>query len=131
MSAKEILDELQRKNDRYNYCIKEDISFSDDDYEAHLLLDYITNLQEENKHKDKCIRKLKSHINYLDNKLSLKRDYIKELEDIEDNVLIRFLRHIKEKEILDFNYSCGENKDGSLDYNIYVKRSYKEGSDEE
>ena len=46
MSAKEILDELQRKNDRYNYCIKEDISFSDDDYEAHLLLDYITNLQE-------------------------------------------------------------------------------------
>ena len=41
------------------------------------------------------------------------------------------MRHIKEKEILDFNYSCGENKDGSLDYNIYVKRSYKEGSDEE
>ncbi len=45
---KEILNELQRRNDRYNYFIKEDVSFSDEDYQAHLLLDYITNLQQEN-----------------------------------------------------------------------------------
>ncbi len=44
---KEILDELQRKNDRYNYSLKEDISFSDEDHKSHLLLDYITNLEQE------------------------------------------------------------------------------------
>ena len=43
---KEILHKLKMNEDRYNYCLKEDISFSDEDYRAHLLLDYITNLQQ-------------------------------------------------------------------------------------
>lgn len=45
---KEILEALKRKSERYNYCLKNDISFSDENYQAYLLLDYITNLQEEN-----------------------------------------------------------------------------------
>lgn len=46
---KEILDRLKSKKERYEMCIRTDISFSDDSYEASLLLDYITNLQKENK----------------------------------------------------------------------------------
>lgn len=75
------------------------------------------------------IKKLKRRINYLEDILIIKNEYIKELEDIEDNRLILFLRHIKEEEILDFHYSCGRtqnngNFEDSLTYNIYVKRKY-------
>ena len=45
---KEILRTLKAKSTRYEYCLKENISYNDESYEAHLLLDYITNLQKEN-----------------------------------------------------------------------------------
>ena len=45
---KEILRTLKAKSTRYKYCLKENISYNDESYEAYLLLDYITNLQEEN-----------------------------------------------------------------------------------
>ena len=44
---KEILRILKSKSKRYEYCLNANISFSDESYEAHLLLDYITNLQKE------------------------------------------------------------------------------------
>lgn len=45
---KEILRTLKSKSTRYEYCLKENISYNDESYEGHLLLDYITNLQQEN-----------------------------------------------------------------------------------
>ena len=45
---KEILRTLKAKSTRYEYCLKENISYNDESYEAHLLLYYITNLQQEN-----------------------------------------------------------------------------------
>ena len=46
---KEILRILKSKSKKYEYCLNANISFSDESYEAHLLLNYITNLQQENK----------------------------------------------------------------------------------
>ena len=43
-----ILDDLKLKDIRYHKCKEKDLSFNTEDYQAHLLLDYITNLQEEN-----------------------------------------------------------------------------------
>ena len=76
------------------------------------------------------IKKLNSKIRYLEKVVEYKNQYIDELENIEENRLILFLRHIKEDEILDFHYSCGltENED-SLTYNIYVKRKYTSGDE--
>jgi len=76
------------------------------------------------------IKKLNSKIRYLEKVVEYKNQYIDELENIEENRLILFLRHIKEDEILDFHYSCGltENED-SLIYNIYVKRKYTPGDE--
>ena len=45
---KNIIAEMQLRNGRYIMCKNEDISFSDEDYKTHILLDYITNLQKEN-----------------------------------------------------------------------------------
>lgn len=45
---KEILHRLKTKSIKYKYCLDNKISFNDEDYEAKLLYDYITNLQEEN-----------------------------------------------------------------------------------
>jgi SMC interacting uncharacterized protein involved in chromosome segregation len=44
---KEILDDLRTYKDRYEYFLFNNLSFSDRDYKAKILLDYITNLQEE------------------------------------------------------------------------------------
>lgn len=43
---KKILRILTAKSTGYEYCLKENISYNDESYEAHLLLDYITNLQQ-------------------------------------------------------------------------------------
>ena len=43
---KKILRTLKAKSTRYEYCLKENISYNDESYEAHLLLDYITFLQQ-------------------------------------------------------------------------------------
>ena len=45
---KEILKVLEIKSKRYNHHLKYGVSYEniDEDYQAHLLLDYITNLQE-------------------------------------------------------------------------------------
>lgn len=45
---KEILDDLRTYKDRYEYYLFNNLSFSDRDYKAKILLNYITNLQEEN-----------------------------------------------------------------------------------
>lgn len=44
---KEILEELKEKNERYKECSENGI-IENDYYKSHILLDYITNLQEEN-----------------------------------------------------------------------------------
>lgn len=77
------------------------------------------------------IKKLNRRIRYLEKELENKNEYIKELEDIEDNRLIILLRHIKDDEILDFHYSCARTQNNgkfedSLTYNIYVKRKYND-----
>ena len=78
----------------------------------------------------RCIKKLKAKLRSYERKLENNECYIKELEDIEDNRLILYLRDIKNDEILDFNYSCERTQNNgkfedSLTYNIYLKRKYK------
>ena len=48
----EVLNELKRRKERYNYCKNNDISFSDEDYNSHLLLSYIEQLEN---NRDKAI----------------------------------------------------------------------------
>ncbi len=65
---KEILDKLKIKNDRYSHHLKYNTSYEnkDEDYEAHLLLNYITNLQKENeKLKDNQVRALNKIKDYI------------------------------------------------------------------
>jgi len=64
---KEILRTLKAKSTIYEYCLKENISYNDESYEAHLLLDYITNLQQEN---EKNIEMLNDIIKEQDGKLT-------------------------------------------------------------
>lgn len=45
---KETLDKLGKKSSIYKFQINQGTSFNTDEYEASILLDYITNLQEEN-----------------------------------------------------------------------------------
>lgn len=61
---KEILDRLKIKSDRYNYYLKYNMSYEnkDEDYEAHLLFDYITNLE---KKVNKMMSTLKEEVSYL------------------------------------------------------------------
>lgn len=55
---KEILDDLRTYKDRYEYFLFNNLSFSDRDYKAKILLDYITNLQEENERLKKIAHKM-------------------------------------------------------------------------
>lgn len=50
---KEILDDLRTYKDRYEYFLFNNLSFSDRDYKANILLDYITNLKQENENTKK------------------------------------------------------------------------------
>lgn len=83
---KEILDRLKIKSDRYNHHLKYNMSYEnkDEDYKAYLLLDYITNLQDENK----VLLEKYSTIQILYNSSKLKNDkaikYIKEHIRIDD-----------------------------------------------
>lgn len=81
--------------------------------------------EEERKNLNRCIKKLKRRINYLERQIKNKNQYIKELEDIEDNKLIIYLRHIKEEEIKYFDYSCTLNNENLLEYHITIKREFK------
>lgn len=74
------------------------------------------------------IKKLNRRIKYLNNELENKKEYIKELEEIEDNDLTCILRNIKNEEMAYFDYSCGLNEENLLEYHITIKRKYK-GSD--
>lgn len=65
---KEILRTLKAKSTRYEYCLKENISYNDESYEAHLLLDYINSLQQENE-------RLKVNCNLGYEELKVARDY--------------------------------------------------------
>ena len=58
----ELLNELKRRNERYNYCKNNDISFSDEDYKSYLLLSYIEQLET---NRDKAIEYVKMHSNAL------------------------------------------------------------------
>lgn len=75
------------------------------------------------------IKKLNRRIKYLEKEIENKDNYIKELENIEDNRLILYLRHIKEDEIKYFNYSCTLNNEGLLEYHICVKRKHSKEDD--
>lgn len=70
------------------------------------------------------IKKINRRIKYLEKEIENKDDYIKELENIEDNRLILYLRHIKEDEITYFDYSSTLNNEGLLEYHICIKRKY-------
>lgn len=74
---KEILRILRAKSIRYEYCLKENISYNDESYEAHLLLDYITTLQEENER----LRKGGKGMTYK-KRCQLVIEYIKENQDM-------------------------------------------------
>ena len=67
------------------------------------------------------IKKLNKKINYLNKQIELKNDFIKELEEIEDNRLIIELRHIKDNEIEDFWKRC-EFEEDSIKYTITFTR---------
>lgn len=86
-------------------------------------------MNQEAKDLKRHIKKINRRIKYLEKEIENKDNYIKELESIEDNRLILYLRNIKEDEILDFHYSCERTQsngkfEDSLTYNIYVKRKY-------
>lgn len=81
--------------------------------------------EEERKNLNRCIKKLKRRINYLERQIENKDQFIKELEDIEDNKLITYLRYIKEEEIKYFDYSCFLNNENLLEYHITIKREFK------
>ena len=68
---KEILDKLKKKEEIYLFQIKNGTSFNSDEYEAHLLLDYITNLQEENE-------RLNTQLQQKENIIKEVREYIEE-----------------------------------------------------
>ena len=57
---KEILEKLKSKKERYEMCIRTNISFSDDNYEASLLLDCITNLQKQIEEYQKALDEITS-----------------------------------------------------------------------
>lgn len=81
--------------------------------------------EEERENLNRCIKKLKRRVNYLERQIENKNQFIKELEDIEDNKLIIYLRHIKEEEIKYFDYSCTLNNENLLEYHITIKREFK------
>ena len=101
---KEILDRLKIKSDRYNHHLKYNMSYEnkDEDYEAHLLLDYITNLQqieqehqringelrEENKRLKKQINDAIKCINYYSTE---NEDYSK-IYNLEEKELLNILK---------------------------------------
>lgn len=58
---KEILDDLRTYKDRYEYYLFNNLSFSVRDYKAKILLDYITNLQQENEKKNAYIKYLEEY----------------------------------------------------------------------
>ena len=97
---KEILDKLKSKKERYEMCIRADISFSDDSYEASLLLDYITNLQQENEIRQQDI----NNLTYQLAKMKAENERLKEWkedllnENIElENIRKETIEFIKEK----------------------------------
>ena len=85
---KEILRILKAKSTRYEYCLKENIPYNDENYEAHLLYDCITNLKEENKRLKEdfklmgsaCVTFKNDFINYK-SRIDKAIDYIKERYD--------------------------------------------------
>ena len=117
---KEILNGLSKKASIYKMQINEGMSFNTDEYEANELLNYITNLQEENqKLKSKQVKtfnKIKDHIkackceitegNYCDDKHSNYWQLFKEiLEDIKidlkENDDYVYIPKWREKELLE------------------------------
>lgn len=76
---KEILDDLRTYKDRYEYFLFNNLSFSDRDYKAKILLDYITNLQD---YKSRCEKAIE-YIKYNDSSLyTFEPDY-----DYEENIV--------------------------------------------
>ncbi len=75
---KEILRILKSKSEKYEYCLNANISFSDESYEAYLLLDYITTLQQENERKDRLITQYGEGMCAYANRIDKAIEYIKE-----------------------------------------------------
>ena len=100
---KEILRTLKAKSTRYKYCLKENISYNDESYEAYLLLDYITNLQtiereyssllSENAELQQENDRLNNIINELEKLLEFeKNDYGRNLDIKTHNIDSEFIR---------------------------------------
>ncbi len=97
---KEILEKLKDREETYQFCKQYKLAINDWIYEAHYLLDYITNLQQENEKYVKAYMEIKKEyektlnhllidnkaqridkaIEYLDNKLKLLPHYMYEKE---------------------------------------------------
>lgn len=82
-------------------------------------------MNEELKNLKRHIKKKDRRIAYLKRELENKNNYIKELEEIEENKLILLLRHFKEEDIVYFDYCTGLNEENLLESHICVKRKYK------
>lgn len=80
-------------------------------------------MDQEKKDLIRHIKKLNRQIEALKRKLEINENYIKELEDIEDNRLTCLLRDIKNKEMEYFDYSCFVNAEDLLEYHITIKRT--------
>lgn len=92
---KEILDRLEKKKHLYQIAIINDWSFNDDDdYEANLLLDYITNLQEENERLKEWKKDLLNENIELENIRKEAREYLKSNEWSKDYELSYCRTHL-------------------------------------
>ena len=78
---KEILDRLEGRKNWYLHQQRNNSVFNDEDYMAYMVLDYITNLQEENK--------------YLNNEINNITDYARDLEDYKsrNEKAIEYIEH--------------------------------------
>ena len=89
---KEILDDLRIYKDRYEYFLFNNLSFSDRDYKAKILLDYITNLQQIQKEYDYLL----DEVARLENEKEInKYKTLKNLQDRIDKAII-FLKEAQE-----------------------------------
>lgn len=74
---------LLDKQARYEYCIKNNISFSDEDYEAYIIRQSMIN-------KDKEIERLNNVINKALHKLRASKDHFK--TEMENNTIVFVIR---------------------------------------
>ena len=94
---KEILDKLGKKSSIYKFQINQGTSFNTDEYEASILLDYITNLQEENERLNKGLEYAKRI------EKDYKTKFDKAIEFIEEELSFNVIINGKENKVIEYN----------------------------